>query len=454
MGLMKKAVRRATPRSVRRAKRVVFHPARTAVHAATPRSIRQVKRTAFNIAHPINTAENAFLDSVTGRRSSRSRSSSARSGSYSGGFAATATEERFLIGQEIAEIEQTNFSVHLKPVSPAKPPHAPPITQPDAAPERERIEQDSGAGEIAARLAPLGSPPVVPQQEKVSMRTIRRALYHEETEGVSRWRLKERHLRRTRARKRAVEDAAAETERRAAAHRDEQAAVDAEWARLGQLRELAAAESQRWLVEETARREAARAREQATLDEQWHRLLANDSEAVGAAIRDALGDAPVVVVGMVVGEPTALLAVVVPPRDQAVADREAGYTPTGRPTLHTRSKTVMNELYLGVLGSRLLFATNVALAAAPSLDGVRCVALCIRESGLPEPIYAGTFQRSQLESLKGTVWDSDPGVLSQVPAMAFDAKMAQRGRSRELGKLAFDADGSVDTVMALAVSKL
>ncbi len=44
MGLMRKAVRRATPRPVRKAKRMVTHPVRTGIRAATPRSIRTVQR--------------------------------------------------------------------------------------------------------------------------------------------------------------------------------------------------------------------------------------------------------------------------------------------------------------------------------------------------------------------------------------------------------------------------
>jgi hypothetical protein len=71
MGLMKKAVRRATPRPVRKAKAVVKHPVGTAINAATPRSVRKAKRRAFKIAHPINTAENAMLNAATPSRSLR-----------------------------------------------------------------------------------------------------------------------------------------------------------------------------------------------------------------------------------------------------------------------------------------------------------------------------------------------------------------------------------------------
>jgi hypothetical protein len=67
MGLFRKAVRRATPRPVRKVKRVVRHPVRTGVRAATPKPIRDAERAAFKLAHPVNTAENAFLDAVTPR---------------------------------------------------------------------------------------------------------------------------------------------------------------------------------------------------------------------------------------------------------------------------------------------------------------------------------------------------------------------------------------------------
>src|SRR3954447_1527575 len=66
MGLMRKAVGKAPPRPVRQVKRVVRHPARTAIRAATPRPIRNVQRSVFNVAHPINTAENALINSLTG----------------------------------------------------------------------------------------------------------------------------------------------------------------------------------------------------------------------------------------------------------------------------------------------------------------------------------------------------------------------------------------------------
>jgi hypothetical protein len=281
------------------------------------------------------------------------------------------------------------------------------------------------------------------------VRAISRQLSADATAGVSRWKFKERHQLRARARIQAVEDAKIETERRAATQSREQHDLDAEWSKLKGLRQAGDSQARQWLVEETARRNAAREREQLEHDERWRRLLANDPETVGDALRDAFGEAPVSVVGMVVGTSVALVAVVVPRLEDAIADREAGYTPTGRPTLNGRTKTRMNELYLAVIASRTLFAANAALAAAPGLEGVRCVAVRIDNAGGPEPIYAGTLQKYLLEDLKGRAWIAEPDLLARIPAMADDAKVNRRGRAREVCALPPDIDGSVKTIMDL-----
>jgi hypothetical protein len=80
VGLMRKmarrSVRRVTPRPVRQVNRVVRHPVRTSVRAVTPRPIRQAQRSVFNVTHPVNTAENALLNSLSGSRGRATRSAS------------------------------------------------------------------------------------------------------------------------------------------------------------------------------------------------------------------------------------------------------------------------------------------------------------------------------------------------------------------------------------------
>jgi hypothetical protein len=77
--VVRKSIRRATPRPVRQA----MHPARTVRYAVTPRPVKQVSRAAYTVRHPVGAAENkvigAALNAGTGHRRAQ-RSGSKRSG--------------------------------------------------------------------------------------------------------------------------------------------------------------------------------------------------------------------------------------------------------------------------------------------------------------------------------------------------------------------------------------
>lgn len=450
MGLLRKAVRRATPRPVRKAKRVVRHPARTAVRAATPRPIRNAQRTVFNVAHPVNAAENALINRVAAgsrapsrRRSagsSRSPGAAYRGGSHAGGYSA-ASAERAQIGVSIEQIETEVFSTHLLPVRASQRPVAPALTDVDPQAEREQAEHDSGAAALAAKLAPFGSPPVARDPDPVDEKAIRHELFEQDSADVSRWKLGTRRKLRAQTRDRAIEDAKVETERRAGECLRQQEQLDEEWERLAYLREISESKVQRWKDEETARRQVARDRTQADLDEQWRRLRDNDPDAVTVALREAFDDSEAAIVG--VTDATAVVAVLISRLDDTIADREAAYTPSGRPTLHRRTKTRMNDLYVAAVASRCLFAANAALDAGPGLEAVRCVALRPAETSGAEAIYAGTISKSLLEELREHHWTADPDVLAQIPPMADDVHINRRGRAHELRALAFDEDPSV-----------
>src|SRR5450830_592544 len=78
--VVRKTVRKATPRAVRRA----VHPVRTLKNAATPRSVRQLSRGIYTITNPLGAAENAVIGAALNSGSRRRRSStsaSRRSGS-------------------------------------------------------------------------------------------------------------------------------------------------------------------------------------------------------------------------------------------------------------------------------------------------------------------------------------------------------------------------------------
>lgn len=81
--VVRKSMRKATPRPVRRA----VHPARTVKNAVTPRPVKQASRAAYVVTHPIGAAENKVIGAALGvggggRRNAgagRSSSSGARS---------------------------------------------------------------------------------------------------------------------------------------------------------------------------------------------------------------------------------------------------------------------------------------------------------------------------------------------------------------------------------------
>lgn len=75
--VVRKTVRKATPRPVRRA----MHPVRTAKHAVTPRSVKQLSRVAYTVTNPLGAAENALIGAALSggrRRGSSSRRAASR----------------------------------------------------------------------------------------------------------------------------------------------------------------------------------------------------------------------------------------------------------------------------------------------------------------------------------------------------------------------------------------
>jgi len=69
--VVRKSVRKATPRSVRKA----MNPVGTVKSAITPRPVKQLTRGVYTVTNPLGAAENALIGSVLnaggGRRRSR-----------------------------------------------------------------------------------------------------------------------------------------------------------------------------------------------------------------------------------------------------------------------------------------------------------------------------------------------------------------------------------------------
>jgi hypothetical protein len=118
--VVRKSVRKATPRSVRRA----MHPVRTAKYAVTPRAVRQISRGVYTVTNPLGAAENALIGAALNggrRRSTASRGGRSRATTYSGG--ATVSELRAAEGAashddlaDLMAVHRTRFAPAQRPV--------------------------------------------------------------------------------------------------------------------------------------------------------------------------------------------------------------------------------------------------------------------------------------------------------------------------------------------------
>jgi hypothetical protein len=80
--IVRKSVRRVTPRPVRQA----MHPARTVRNAVMPSPVRQASRAAYTVRHPAGAAENHAIGAVlyAGHKPRRRRRSGILSWLFSG----------------------------------------------------------------------------------------------------------------------------------------------------------------------------------------------------------------------------------------------------------------------------------------------------------------------------------------------------------------------------------
>lgn len=64
--VVRKSVRKVTPRPIRRVNRVVRHPVLTTYYAVTPRPIKSAERSVYNVTHPVNAIENKAVNKIIG----------------------------------------------------------------------------------------------------------------------------------------------------------------------------------------------------------------------------------------------------------------------------------------------------------------------------------------------------------------------------------------------------
>ncbi|HEX5493967.1 MAG TPA: DUF4236 domain-containing protein [Mycobacteriales bacterium] len=191
---------------------------------------------------------------------------------------------------------------------------------------------------------------------------------------------------------------------------------------------------------------AQHASAQAEIDGQWARLLANHPDTVIAALEAAFEDnaspaAPIDCAGV-----TATVVVLFG-TPKAVPERKPATTPSGRPTLHKRTKTERNQLYAAALGSTVLATVREALAVAPGLKEIR-VLVVRKDPAAPSPeeyltaVYAGRFPRDWIDRLNWPRLDPAEQLL-----LAPDALLRRRGSAGEIAPLDLTAERDLNSVL-------
>jgi len=213
-------------------------------------------------------------------------------------------------------------------------------------------------------------------------------------------------------------------------------------------RAAAVAEIQR----ETERRAAEHAAAKAELDAAWERLLANDPETVLLALEEAFEDnhAPAVPVDCDQDEAT---IVMVYPAPSIVPGQKAAVTPSGKPTIHKRSKTEQNELYAQSLASNILATVREGFAVAPRLR--RIIILSVAKDtavgGVPtlSALTVTGFDRAHVDQFNWDRLDPWRTVEAATPAL-----MNRRGRAGELAPLDLTNEPDIARVVAQVAEAL
>lgn len=246
--------------------------------------------------------------------------------------------------------------------------------------------------------------PVAPPPEPVDERSVRQRYEQDELRGVSVF---------------------ARRERRAA-------------------RERAAAVAQREIDHEAAARAADREQAQRGLDAEWRALTSHEPSAVQAALEEAFEDnqSPATCVDVDRSQRRRFATVVMVFGDvEQVPEKEAGTTPTGRPTIRKRSKTARNELYVRAMCSSVLATVKEGFAVAPSVDEFRVVVVA-HGQGRADAVFTGSFERAAVERLPWRELDPERTVMA-VPG----SSMRRQGQARSVAALDLAEDPELLAIM-------
>lgn len=199
------------------------------------------------------------------------------------------------------------------------------------------------------------------------------------------------------------------------------------------------------IQQEVERRATEHAAAEAELDAAWERLLANDPQTALLALEEAFEDnhAPAVPVDCAQGEAT---IVMIYPAPSIVPDQKAAVTPSGKPTIHRRSKTEQYELYAQSLASNILATVREGFAVAPGLR--RIVILSVAKDtavgGIPtiSAIAVTGFDKALVDEFNWDRLDPWRTIEAATPAL-----INRGGRAGELAPLDLTSEPDIASVV-------
>ncbi len=307
--VMRKSVRKATPRSVRKA----MHPIGSMKSAVTPRPVKRMSRSIYTVTNPLGAAENALIGAALNggrkspRRSSRghpiSRKAAGRASSRVGGR------------------PSSNSTVGQTPSVAA------------------RTEQAADAQESLALLMAVQRErftpavrPIVPLPPATSATAMAKEQWRQRKGEVPFWQSSKR---------RTLKQDIAAAAQRASEQVDESNA------------------------------EQTRAR-QADADRWWRQLKIGDQQVLTTALDGAFADnpAPVQII-RAEGSEAALLLLL--PDTDVLPDRRASTTTAGRPSTKAWTKTEFAEVYAQLLAAHLLATLRETWAVGSSVQAIRVI---------------------------------------------------------------------------------
>jgi hypothetical protein len=134
------------------------------------------------------------------------------------------------------------------------------------------------------------------------------------------------------------------------------------------------------------------------------------------------------------------------PSVESIPDTKPAVTPTGKPTIHKRTKTDRNELYAKSLASNVLATAREAFAVTPNISTVAVLTVCKDDSvgGIPmaAPLCLAAFQRALVERFDWKRLDPLKTVEAATPCL-----LNRRGSTGELAPLDLTDEPDVAAVL-------